>query len=193
VTPAADRFIADVLQNRCNAAILDRLPQLELPDCWLVAGCLFQTIWNQRQGASPEASIKDYDIFYFDGANLSASGEAAVNARAKALFADLNITVEMANQARVHLWYPDYFHHPYPPLQSARDGIGRFLVECTCVGLQPQIGGPLLYAPNGLDDLYAGMLKPNPLCNYPALFDVKAASYRSRWPWLNIKPRVKPD
>jgi hypothetical protein len=180
------RFVSETLQNPHNAAILERLPLLGLPDAWLVAGCLFQTVWNLHTGHAPEARIKDYDLFYFDADDLSAEGEAAVQARAEALFADLPITVEAKNQARVHLWYEEWFGYPYTALTSARDGIGRFLVPCTCVGLQPGIDGPVLHAPYGLAELYAGILRPNPACPHLPLFEAKALSYQQRWPWLRM-------
>jgi uncharacterized protein len=50
-------------------------------DGWLVAGCLFQTVWNLQAGRAPEAGIKDYDIFYFDAGDVSVAAEAAVQAR----------------------------------------------------------------------------------------------------------------
>lgn len=68
-------FLADVLTNKFNRAILAAWDQLDLPDGWLVAGCLFQTVWNLCAGRSPETDIKDYDIFYFDDTDLSASAE----------------------------------------------------------------------------------------------------------------------
>lgn len=181
------RFVSEALQNPHNAALLERLPLLGLPDAWLVAGCLFQTVWNLHAGHAPEAHIKDYDLFYFEADDLSAEGEAAVQARAEALFAELPITVEAKNQARVHLWDEEWFGYPYAALTSARDGIGRFLVPCTCVGLQPAPSGPALHAPYGLDELYAGILRPNPACPHLPLFDAKAQSYQQRWPWLQIQ------
>lgn len=186
-TPA--RFIQDALENRNNRTILQRLPALALPDAWLVAGCLFQTVWNLRSGHAPESGIKDYDLFYFDATDLSAEAEADAQGRAQACFADLGIEIELKNQARVHTWYPDYFGFPYPALHDSRDGLRRFLVACTCVGLQPEENSGLtLYAPNGLHDLYAGILRPNPLCVRPPLFEKKALSYQARWPSLRIDP-----
>ena len=183
--------MSQALQNPHNAAILERLPLLGLPDAWLVAGCLFQTVWNLHSGMEPTAHIKDYDLFYFDAADLSEAAEQEVQARASALFADLPVTVEAKNQARVHLWYEQWFGFPYQALQSARSGIERFLVPCTCVGLQPaaETGTPTLYAPYGLQELYDGILKPNPLCPHLPLFQAKAASYRERWDWLSIRQR----
>lgn len=194
LNPGADRqsrFVSEALQNPHNAALLERLPLLGLPDAWLVAGCLFQTVWNLRSGLAATANIKDYDLFYFNASDLSEAAEQAVQARVTALFADLPITVETKNQARVHLWYERWFGYPYPPLQSARNGIERFLVPCTCVGLQPasdpRTTDPTLYAPYGLEELYAGLLRPNPACPHLPLFQAKADSYRERWPWLTLQ------
>jgi len=181
------RFLADVLRNANNEAILRRLPSLGLPDAWLVAGCLFQTVWNLRCGRPADAGIRDYDIFYFDGSDLSADAEHHVDEQLRVCFADLPVTLEAKNQARVHIWYPDYFGVPYEASTCSRDGIDRFLVECTCVGLRTAPDGPELYAPNGLQALYEGLLRPNPRCDQPALFAAKAADYWKRWPWLRIR------
>ncbi|KQV53658.1 nucleotidyltransferase family protein [Duganella sp. Root336D2] len=177
-----DRFRTDVLANRNNRAILERWADLNLPDSWLVAGCLFQTVWNLQSGRAPEADIKDYDLFYFDPADLSKKGEQDVQARADEILSDLGVPIEVANQARVHTWYESYFGHPYPPLQSASDGIDRFLMPATCVGICPEA----IYAPNGLEILYEGVLSSNPLTPYLDLFEQKAASYSARWPWLRV-------
>lgn len=183
-----ERFISDVLQNHFNRAILERLPSLFLPDAWLVAGCLFQTVWNLRCHRAPVAGIKDYDLFYFDDSDLSTAAEAAVSERVAACYCDLGITVEAKNQARVHTWYAEWFGFPYSASPSSRAAIERFLVPCTCVGLQSAALGqaPALYAPNGLEDLYRGVLRPNPLCDHRPLFRQKADSYRERWDWLQV-------
>ncbi|KQM80062.1 nucleotidyltransferase family protein [Xylophilus sp. Leaf220] len=177
------RFFADILLNRHNAAILDRWNALDLPDGWLVAGSLFQTIWNLQSHQPPEAGIKDYDLFYFDPHDLSAAAEQQVQARVESVLADLGITLEACNQARVHLWYEGHFGHPYPALQHSRDGIDRFLMPCTCVGVRPDD----VYAPNGLTGLYRGTLSMNPLTPHRALYLQKTASYRRRWPWLRCE------
>jgi hypothetical protein len=184
--PLPEQFIRDALQNRHNRAILERLPELGLPDAWLVAGCLFQTVWNLRSGQPPEAQIKDYDLFYFDPSDLSETTEARINERVSACFSGQGIEVEAKNQARVHTWYQDYFGFPYPALRSSMDGIARFLVSCTCVGLKPGVSGLELYAPNGLAALYQGRLNPNPLCPHLPLFEKKAKAYQERWSWLKI-------
>jgi len=180
-------FVRDVLANRHNRAILARWPELALPDGWLVAGCLFQTVWNLQAGRAPEADIKDYDLFYFDATDLGEDAEQRVQARVDAVLGDLGVTVEASNQARVHLWYEAYFGQPYPrALRNSREGIERFLVPCTCVGIRPAQAAQEVCAPYGLDDLYAGRLAPNPLVPAPTLFARKVASYRARWPALQV-------
>lgn len=173
-------FLHDVAQNPANASILARWDALALPGAWLVAGCLFQAVWNLRSGRPPAFGVRDYDLFYCDPHDLSEAAERRVQAHAQQVLADLGITVEVANQARVHLWYPQYFGRPCPPLGSSEEGIARFLVRETCVGIRPGA----CHAPYGLDGLYAGTLSPNPLTPYPELFERKVDSYRARWPHL---------
>jgi hypothetical protein len=133
--PMNQRFLSDILSNPNNAQILERWNVLGLPDGWLVAGCLFQTVWNRISDQEPGVGIKDYDIFYFDPSDLSEEAERAVQQRAENLFSDLNITVELCNQARVHQWYEAHFGHPCPRLLGSKDGIDRFLIPSTCVGI----------------------------------------------------------
>lgn len=182
-----DQFRSHVMLNPANRAMLSRWELLDLPDSWLVAGCLFQTVWNIQAGRPPGSGIKDYDIFYFDPQDLSESTEVQVQAQADALFGDLGVEVEVANQARVHLWYSRHFGQPYPALASSRDGIGRFLVLETCVAVRPGD----CFAPYGLSGLYRGTLTPNPLTPYANLFRAKASSYQERWGWLEVpEPRA---
>ncbi len=180
--PTPDRFFANILTNRHNRAILERWSSLALPDGWLVAGCLFQTVWNLRSGHAPEAGIEDYDLFYFDATDPTEAGERQVQAHVNHTLGDLGVAVEASNQARVHLWYETYFGQPYEALRNSREGIDRFLVPATCVGVRPGE----LYAPNGLELMYEGVLGMNPLTPHRELFLKKAESYRSRWPWLRV-------
>jgi hypothetical protein len=172
------------LADRVNAEILRRLPELELGQAHLVAGCVYQAVWNGLSGFAPGALVKDYDIFYFDATDRSWAGEDRAIRRAAALFADLGAEIELKNQARVHLWYEKRFGSPYPQLRSVQDGIDRYLVTCTCIGISSETWE--IYAPWGLEELWRGVLRPNPLTVMPGRFREKAESYRARWPWLRI-------
>ena len=140
-------------------------------------------MWNLRDGRPPGAGIRDHDVFYWDG-DTSWDAEDVVIRRAAALGAEIGARLEVRNQARVHLWYERRFGVSCPPLRSAQDGIDRFLVAGTAVGIALDTGE--VYAPFGLDDLAEGVLRINPRHPSPALFHAKAEDYRARWPWLRI-------
>ena len=179
-------FIHMALENPLNRAILERLPALTLDDVWLVAGSLFETVWNLRSGRPVAENIADYDLFYFDGDDLSWEGEDRHIKRLGDVFGDLAEVIELKNQARVHLWYRDRFGGDYPQLTSSKDGIDRFLIAGTCIGIRPAPGGYEIYAPYGIEDAVEGVLRPNPKIGPPELFRAKAENYRARWPWLKI-------
>ncbi|MER3555000.1 MAG: hypothetical protein C4331_11820 [Meiothermus sp.] len=176
-------FAQIVRRNPHNAALLERLPRLSLPQTLLVAGCLFQTLRNVKTGRPPEENISDYDVFYFDP-DLSYEAEDRAIGAAAALFSDLPIRIEVRNQARVHLWFERRFGAACPPIGSSRQGVDRFLIAGTCVGIAP--GSLEVYAPYGLEETEAGILRPNPNNGTPHLFAAKAESYQRRWPWLRL-------
>ncbi len=183
-----DTFTSAVLANPINRAILERLPRLGAPDCWLDSGALFQTAWNVKTERPPTYGIKDYDIMYFD-ADPSWETEDAVIKRAAALFADLGVDVEVRNQGRVHIWYEAKFGMPYPPLTRATDGIDRFLCDCAMVGIRPDGAGFEVYAPKGFADIENMTVRPSGVANFNAgRYFEKAARWREVWPEITILP-----
>jgi hypothetical protein len=183
MTLTAEKLVGIAMTNPINAELASRLPALGLDQCMLTAGCLFQAVWNQQAHREPAWNIKDYDVFYFDP-DLSWEAENEVIQRAQDVFQDLGVNVELKNQARVHLWYHQRFGGTYPRLESARDGIDRYLVAGTCIGLDVATGE--VYAPYGLADVEQGLLRINPANPRPDLFEQKAKSYQDRWPWLKV-------
>lgn len=183
-------FAALALRNPVNNTILQRLPALGLADAWLVSGSLFQTVWNIQTGRDVQHGINDYDVFYFDP-DTSYAAEDAVIGRAQEVFADLSATIEVRNQARVHLWYEEKFGAPYPPLTKSSDGIDRFLMDCAQVGLR---AGGEVYAPKGFADVVDMIVRPNPTANFQAArYDQKAARWKANWPELTILPATELD
>jgi uncharacterized protein len=178
-------FIDLACRNPFNRTVLERIDALAAPQAWLVAGCLYQTVWNVLSDRPVTENIKDYDIFYFDDEDTSYEAEDVFIKRAAVLFGDLDIEVEVRNQARVHLWYEQRFGHPRAPLLSAMHGISSFLVTGTCVAMTCDAQGKLyVAAPCGLDDMFDGILRANKPHGQRDLFIAKAASYAARWPWL---------
>lgn len=180
------RFIELACANPFNRMILERLPALDLPDAWLVSGSLFQTVWNAITGRTPLHGIKDYDIFYFDP-EVSWDAEDRVIRRSAAAFVDVDIAVEVRNQARVHLWYPAKFGADYPPLRRSTDGIDRFLAPACMVGIMPTRDGLKVYAPHGFADIEAMIVRPNRCTNFRRdRYEEKTARWKALWPELEI-------
>jgi hypothetical protein len=94
---SADSFIELACRNPFNLAVLERIGELAAPDSWLVAGCLYQTVWNILSDRPVTENIKDYDIFYFDASDTSYEAEDRVIKRAADLFSDLDIEIEVRN------------------------------------------------------------------------------------------------
>ncbi|WP_273826256.1 MULTISPECIES: nucleotidyltransferase family protein [Pseudomonas] len=185
MTLTVERLISLAMLNPANAQITARLPSLGLNQCMLTAGCLFQAVWNHQAKLPADWGIKDYDVFYFDE-DLSWEAEDAVIRSVERLFQDLGVNIEVRNQARVHLWYEERFGRSYSQLHSTREGIDRYLIAGTCIGLDVASGE--VYAPYGLADVEQGILRINPEYPDPNLFEPKARSYQARWPWLRIIP-----
>jgi hypothetical protein len=183
-----DEFIAAALRNPVNAAIATELSDIGLPDAWLVSGCLVQTVWNVLTGRAIDYGISDYDVFYFDS-DTSWQAEDAVIRKVQTRLAHLGVIIEVRNQARVHLWYPDKHGLPYPPLRCATEGIDRFLTRNTQVGLQRCNGGYNIHAPHGFDDIIAMIVRPNPTPNFSAEnYMAKAKRWKALWPELTLLP-----
>ena len=179
-------FADAAFANPINVAIIERLPRLHLADCWLVSGALFQTVWNRLTNRPVDHGIRDYDVFYFD-TDLAWEAEDMVIKQASTLFADLNVAVEVRNQARVHLWYEEKFGTTYPPLACSTDGIDRFLMHNAMVGIRGDDSACDVYAPKGFADILSMTVRPNLAPNFhPVRYREKAERWREHWPELTI-------
>ncbi|MDQ2727359.1 MAG: nucleotidyltransferase family protein [Actinomycetota bacterium] len=184
-----DRFVDLVLRNPVNRIVLERADQLQVPDWWLTAGAVFQTVWNVLDGRDPTAGIGDYDLFYFDDTDLSWEAEDAVIRRAAELFGDLNEIIEVRNEARVHLWYQQHFGVSARRFESTRDAIDHFASTTCCYALTRNRSGRLqVYAPHGYDDLFAQRLRPNPRLAPREVYERKAGRWIEEWPRLTVDP-----
>ena len=184
----ADDFCDAALRNRVHQALLDEPIMRSLPDAWIVAGSLAQTVWNMQTGRPIDYGINDYDVFYFDD-DVSWQAEDRVITDFREVSDRLGVPIEARNQARVHLWYPPKHGLPYPALQKSTDGIDRFLTPCTQLGIQRRSAGDHVYAPAGLDDLAAMIVRPNLTPNFSAdAYRIKTARWQALWPELTVCP-----
>src|ERR1700758_4251207 len=132
---------------------------------WLVfSGAVYQPVLNHLTGRPLDYGIKDYDLAYFDASDLSYEAEVGVIRRVRAAFDEpLRSTVEVRNQARVHLWFEAKFGEAYGPLSSTAEALERFASPKFAVGVRLESDDRLhIEAPFGLADLFALRLRPNP-------------------------------
>ena len=158
-----------------------------LPDWLVFSGAVYQPVLNHLTGRALDYGIKDYDLAYFDGWDLSYEAEDAVIRRVKAAFDEpLRSTVEVRNQARVHLWFETKFGEQYPPLSCSAEALERFTSTTFAVGVRLDPDDRLhIEAPFGLADLFALRLRPNPRRN-TIHFARTSADVQRRWPELVI-------
>ncbi|MEV5787352.1 nucleotidyltransferase family protein [Streptomyces sp. NPDC052287] len=176
-------------QNEVLTDVMIRAATMELPGWYVTAGCLFQTVWNVVTGRPPTSGIKDYDIFYFDGTDLSWEAEDAAIKAGQEVFAGLPAEVEIRNEARVHLWYEQKFGVPCPPHESTEAAIDSFAATTCCLGVRLEAdGGWRVYAPHGLSDVFNLVVRPNPVLAPREVYETKAARWRDEWPELTVLP-----
>lgn len=188
MTPSEENLVELVRRNPTVRDVLRRAEALDLPGWYLTAGCVFQTVWNVLDGHDPERGIKDYDLFYFDDRDLSWDAENEVIEAGARAFAGCGGAVEIRNEARVHLWYEDAFGAPCRPFASTEAAIDCFAATACCVGLRTSSSDVTAYAPYGLEDLFAFVLRPNPVLAPRAVYERKSARWSELWPRLTVMP-----
>ena len=187
------RFRAALMRNQPLAEVLAKAADWDLPGWYLVAGCLYQTVWNVATGQPPDAGILDYDLAYFDGSDLSWEAEDAVIRAGQQIFAGLPAPVQIRNQARVHLWYEGRFGVPCPPHASTEAAIDTYEATAACLGVRARPGGRWrVYAPHGLSDVFNLVVRPNPVLAPWHVYQAKTARWQRQWPSLTVLPWPAP-
>jgi hypothetical protein len=181
-----DKLEVALRQNKWLEEILERFEEIVLPDSWLVAGCIAQTIWNLGCGQPAELGLKDVDLIYFDEQDLSFESEVDHERRLRDLFRHLPIKLDVKNEARVHLWYEERFGYAIKPYLSSADAIATFPTTATAVGACWIRGKLECCAPFGLDDLFGLVVRPNKRQITRTIYEAKVDRWRPIWPRLNF-------
>lgn len=166
---------------------LDVLAELDLPDWYLGGGCITQTIWNAISGYEALEHILDFDIVYFDEQDLSYAAEDGVIQTIRELFKDFPIPVDIKNQARVHLWYPERFGIEIEPYTSTENAIDSWPTSAACIGVSLRDGVYQVYSTFGLDDIFNLVVRPNKRLIKQDVYDKKTARWKAHWPNLDIR------
>jgi hypothetical protein len=188
--------VSDALVRRMEAIlrqtpglmqVLETARALALPDWMVFSGAVYQPVLNHLTGRAPDHGLNDYDLAYFDAGDLSYEAEdVVIQQAAQAFEPSLRELVEVRNQARVHLWFEAKFGETYPALSCTAEALERFASATFAVGVRLELDGAIrLFAPFGLERLFALQLAPNPRRASSGFARVAAAA-RRRWPELTV-------
>ena len=160
-----------------------------LSDQLLVAGAIYNLVWNRLTGKPDLTGINDIDVFYYDASDIGWDAEDVVIKRLDAKFAHLPIPVQVRNQARVHLWFPQKFGTSFEPLTSSAEMLGRYASETHSVGARLEADDTItIVAPFGLDHIFSMRIVPNPVLSNKRAHEAKAARAKSMWPEVTVLP-----
>lgn len=176
-------------QNEVLTDVMTRAATMELPGWYVTAGCLFQTVWNVVTGRPPTSGIKDYDIFYFDGTDLSWEAEDAAIKAGQEVFAGLlgrggdPQRGPCASLVRAEI-------RGALPASRVHRGTDRLVRRDDVLsgGAAGSRRGWRVYAPHGLSDVFNLVVRPNPVLAPREVYETKAARWRDEWPELTVLP-----
>jgi len=174
--------------NPVCAAILDGAGSLGLPNWYLGAGAVAQTVWNRAHGYEPQAGIADYDLVYFDPLDLSKEAEQAAEDAATAAFGRNGVRMDVTNEARVHVWYESKFSVKLEPYESAEAAIATWPTTATSIGVTIRNGRFAVWAPFGTADLWRLIVRPNKKLITREVYEAKVSRWSVIWPGLTIHP-----
>lgn len=169
-------------------ALLSGLREIDLPDWRLVSGAIYQTVWNRLTSKAQGHGIKDYDIAYFDDNDLSYEAEDALIRRVNEALPEWADRVELRNQARVHLWYPERFGGSYPKLTCTDESLEYYMCSTHAVAVRLEQDDNLtVAAPYGLEDIFTLTMRPlHKLSTNQQNYAEKAKRMARFWPELEI-------
>lgn len=187
----ADELEAILRRSEPVMQVLTTIRGLDPPDWLLFSGAVYQRVLNHLGGRDPDYGVKDYDIGYFDASDISYEAEDVVIQRVAAAFEPpLRELVEVRNQARVHVWFEDKFGEAFTPLACSAEAPARFVSPMFAVGVKLEPDDRMtVVAPFGLEDLFARILRPNPVRGAERSFPRIAASAKARWPEITVLER----
>ena len=181
------RLLEILQKNHVLWAVLQGCEELAIPNYYVGAGCVTQTVWNSLSHMEPMHGISDIDFVYFDP-DLSYEKEDSVIKKVKAEFVSSSVEIDVKNEARVHLWYKEHFGHAIRPYVSVEDAIDSWPTTASAVGVRLEKGKLVIYAPFGLKDMFQGIVRPNKVQISQEIYEGKCRKWLAKWPTLTIVP-----
>lgn len=167
--------------------LMKESPHLALPEYYIGAGCIAQTVWNYQDGNPLLTGINDLDFVYFD-CDLSLESENNMIQTIRSRFPDCPLKLDIKNQARVSIWYKAHFGYDILPYKSIEAAINTWPTTAASIGVRLEGDRLQVYAPFGLNDLFSQTVRPNKAQITEQIYDKKVLRWLHFWPSLKIIP-----
>jgi hypothetical protein len=182
-----DRLIALARATPWFMRALTQVRMLGLREWCVGAGAVRNLVWDALHEHATPSALADIDVAHFDADDLSAARDAELQQRLHALAPEL--PWEVTNQASVHLWFESHFGHPVAPLHSLAEAVASWPEYATAVGMRLDDDDRLhVIAPHGLEDLFAMVVRRNPVRVSVETYRDRVAGkrYAQRWPQVRV-------
>ena len=174
-----------LLQNKKLKLVLELLQSSNLRDYYIGAGAVNQTVFNYYHGFNLEYGIKDFDIVYYDK-DISYEKEDKIIKEIKSLIKNIDVEVDIKNEARAHLWYKDKFGFEIEPYKNTEEAISRWGATITCVGVRLERDKLIVFAPYGLNDVFNLIVRPIQEDFKEEIYVKRAEKWVEKWPKLKV-------
>lgn len=184
-----EEFINILKKNTDLMMILDYIYELNLPNFYIAAGSVFQTIWNYYDKKPLNLGIRDIDVIYYDSNNLSKEYEEELENKIIKHFRSLNLNyeIDIHNEARMHLWKKENENKDINQYKNSEDAIDQWIATVHSIGITKEDDNIRVYAPYGLSDIFSRTIRPiKHKANSKELYDKKVESWKKRFDNLNI-------
>ena len=182
-------FIKIIKKNVNLIKVFDFIDTLELPNYYIAAGAIFQTIWNYFDNADLNNNIKDIDVIYYDKSNLDVNKDIEICNKIIDFCKknNLDYEIDVSNEARMHLWKKEHENKDVLQYKNSEDAINYWIANIHAIGITKIKNKIYVYAPFGLSDIYSKTIRPiKHEYNSKELYDKKVKSWSSRFNNLNI-------
>ena len=180
------RLLESILRNNDRVySVVASLEQFNLPNAYVAAGCISQTVWNFQDKRPLCNGISDIDVIYYDKDDLTHEAELEIKHKLNNYFTSIGYKIDITNEARTHLWYERKFGTAIPPYSSSEDAINSW-IPATAIGVKYCNDKFCIYAPFGMNDLFGQVVRPNKSLATKEHFEYKSTKWKSIWNNIRI-------
>ena len=174
-------FISILTKNKNLMMVLDYIAKLELPNFYIAAGAVFQTIWNYYDGKDLNFGIKDIDVIYYNNSDLSVEKDLEYYDIIKKYIKEkgFNYDIDVSNEARMHIWKMEHGQgENVEQYKNSEDAIDKWVATVHAIGITKV---------NDDIKVYSRTIRPiKHNGNSKELYEMKVESWTKRFSDLNI-------